>query len=423
MGGTFGGPVIKDKMQYFASYEYERQPSTIFSAPAALPGEAFTFPSKTIQKSVLARVDMELSAKDRLTMRASRWDWDNPFNLGGGGFPSTASVLAGMPPTSSAPGRASSATTKSSRFGSATTTSSSRKRPWADVVGTPQYDFPGLTIGAPYNLPSVEKQTIIEGRYDLNWHKDKHDLKFGGEYLSVDHSGYWHILKNGRFTMTSVPSNLSDLIPASAAFDPSQWNLPALSPYVLRFDQNFNQSGWLIDVPRPTVALWFGDNWRASDRLSINVGVRWDDDFGVFSPPNVPVTSIPINNGVQSGDFGYKTGMHDHRDIAPRVGFAYQVSPSLVIRGGSGIYYGLPFSNLTYSQQVFSETVTGSFTPAKSGLCAGRVAVHHQSNLRRHVGAVLLGSGGTTRAVAADHQSRLSESRTPGRAASASRSN
>ena len=65
MGGTFGGPVIKDKMQYFASYEYERQPSTIFSAPAALPGETFTFPSKTIQKSVLARVDTELSAKDR----------------------------------------------------------------------------------------------------------------------------------------------------------------------------------------------------------------------------------------------------------------------------------------------------------------------------------------------------------------------
>ncbi len=139
---------------------------------------------------------------------------------------------------------------------------------------------------------------------------------------------------------------------------------------MLRFDQNFNESGWQIDVPRPTVALWFGDNWRASNRLSINYGVRWDDDFGVFSPPNVPVTSIPINNGVQSGDFGYKTGMHDHRDVAPRVGFAYQAAPSLVIRGGSGLYYGLPFSNLTYSQQVFSETVTGSFTPARNGTCA-----------------------------------------------------
>src|SRR5262249_55824309 len=104
--------------------------------------------------------------------------------------------------------------------------------------------------------------------------------------------------------------------------------------------------------------------------LSINYGVRWDDDWGVFSPPNVPTTVIPISNGVTSGDFGYKTGMHDHRDFAPRAGFTYQVAPSLVVRGGSGIYYALPFSNLTYSQQVFSETVTGSFTPASSGLCA-----------------------------------------------------
>ena len=369
LGGTFGGPVVKDKMQYFASYEYERQPSTIFSAPAALPGETFTFPSKTIQKSVLARVDMEMSAKDRLTMRASRWDWDNPFNLGGGGFPSTASVLGRYATNVLGTWSRVISNNKVQQVRIGYDNFFFSQTPLADVVGTPQYDFPGLTIGAPYNLPSVEKQTIIEGRYDLNWHKDKHDLKVGAEYLSVDHSGYWHILKNGRFTMTSVPSNLTDLIPASAAFDPSKWNLAALSPYVLRFDQNFNQSGWLIDVPRPTVAVWFGDNWRASDRLSINVGVRWDDDFGVFSPPNVPVTSIAIDNGVQSGDFGYKTGMHDHRDVAPRVGFTYQVSPSLVVRGGSGVYYGLPFSNLTYSQQVFSETVTGSFTPTKSGLC------------------------------------------------------
>jgi hypothetical protein len=370
VGGTLGGPVIKNKMQYFASYEYERQPSTIFSAPAALPGETFTFPSKTIQTSVLARVDTELSARDRLTTRASRWDWDNPFNLGGGGFPSTASVLGRY---------ATNVLGTWSRVISDNKVQQVRigydnfffsQTPLAAVVGTPQYDFPGLTIGAPYNLPSVEKQTILEGRYDLNWHKDKHDLKIGGEYLHVDHSGYWHILKNGRFTMTSVPSNLADLIPASAAFEPSKWDLAALSPYVLRFDQNFNQSGWLIDVPRPTVALWFGDNWRAGDRLSINYGVRWDDDFGVFSPPNVPVTSIPIDNGVQSGDFGYKTGIYDHLNIAPRAGFAYQAAASLVIRGGSGIYYGLPFSNLTYSQQVFSETVTGSFTPAGNGLCA-----------------------------------------------------
>ncbi len=85
--------------------------------------------------------------------------------------------------------------------------------------------------------------------------------------------------------MTSVPSNLSSLIPADSPFDPSRWNIAALNPFVLRYDQNFNESGWLIDIPRPTMAVWFGDNWHVNNRLSVNYGVRWDDDLGVFSPP------------------------------------------------------------------------------------------------------------------------------------------
>ena len=94
-----------------------------------------------------------------------------------------------------------------------------------------------------------------------------------------------------------------------------------------RFDQNFHPGDWSIDVPRPTFAAWIGDTWRIGSQLTINYGIRWDDDWGVASPPNVVTNEILLNNnaaaaptnipGLAGTDFGYKTGIYDHRNVAP----------------------------------------------------------------------------------------------------------
>src|SRR5204862_6322679 len=92
IGGSLGGPIVKDKVHYFASYEYEREPGTISTTPQAFGAVTFELPYKNTQKSFLARVDDQLSVKDRLTIRGSRWDWENPFVLAAGGHPSNPSV-------------------------------------------------------------------------------------------------------------------------------------------------------------------------------------------------------------------------------------------------------------------------------------------------------------------------------------------
>jgi hypothetical protein len=375
IGGTFGGPIVKDKLHYFASYEYEREPGTIFSSPSTLPGQTFSVPYKNGQKSFLARVDDQLSTNNRLSIRGSRWDWSNPFVLGANGHPSAASV------------QTKSATNVLATWSHVMPNSNKVQElhigynnfdwtnaPEPSMVGTPEYDFPGLTIGAPYNYPQHPRQNNFESRYDLNWHKDKHDLKIGGEYLYVLHTGDWNIQTVGRYTMSSLPANLGTLVPASAALDPTQWNLSGLSSSVQRFDQNYSYTGWdnIIDSPRPTYAVWIGDTWRLNSQLTVNMGLRWDADPNTASAKNVKTNSILINPGLTTSDFGYsagtadygyKTGIHDWLDFAPRGGFTYNVGGKndLVIRGGSGLYFASPVSNVTFSPGVYSNLITATF--------------------------------------------------------------
>ena len=65
------------------------------------------------------------------------------------------------------------------------------------MLGTPEYRVPGLTFGAPYNYPQTLNQNNWTGRADLSLHKDKHDIKIGGEYIHVHNGGPWFIQRAG----------------------------------------------------------------------------------------------------------------------------------------------------------------------------------------------------------------------------------
>jgi len=375
IGGAFGGPIAKDRTHYFASYEYEREPGTIFTSPSTLPGQSYTIAYKNSQQSILARVDHQLSPNDRLTARGSRWDWENPFVLGAGGHPSNASVQTKNATNIGGIWSKVLSDTKVQevRVGYNNFAWTNNPQPGQDTV---EYDFVGLTIGKPYNFPQLFYQNNIETRYDLSWHTSKHDVKMGGEFIYVSNTGTWYIQQVGRMLFNSNPANLNALFPSP---EPATWNIAGIPASTVReFDQNFHAGDWTIDIPRPTWALWIGDNWRLTNDLTVNYGVRWDVDWGVASPPDVITNSIPLNNNAPAGldgmvgtDFGYKDNIRDNDNIAPRVGFTYNVGGKndLVIRGGTGLYYTTPVSNMTFSPQIYSQMVTAAFLPPASGNC------------------------------------------------------
>jgi hypothetical protein len=375
VGVTLGGPIVKDKVHFFGSYEYEREPGTLFSNPSSLPTEAFSIPYRNGQRSFLVRVDDQLSLNNRLSIRGSRWNWENPEVLTAGGHPSAASdqtkdatnVLGTWSRVMNGGSRI--LEIKGGYNGFHWTNA-----PQAVMMGTPEYRVPGLTFGAPYNYPQTLNQNNWTGRADFSLHKDKHDLKIGFEYIHVHNGGPWFIQRAGFFTFNSAPSNLAAVISQDNALNPSAWNLAPLNALARDYQVNFarNEDDWTIDVPRPTYAVWLGDNWRVRSNLTINAGIRWDADPNQASAPNIVTNNIMINSGIPASynhqltgvnDYGYKSGIRDWKNIAPRGGFTYNVGGNndLVIRGGSGLYFASPVSNVTFSPQFYSHLVAATF--------------------------------------------------------------
>lgn len=171
------------------------------------------------------------------------------------------------------------------------------------------------------------------------------------------------------------------------------------------------QSGSIANTTRNLwsqhyTAFYFQDDWRVNSRFTLNLGLRWDYErpvternnafFSHYDPTavNDTVTSYAAasyaslfttsstNTGVQliqnygaaPGNFSAKGAIHyagqngtsryvvNPRYIyfQPRIGFAYQLRPNLVIRGGAGRFVQPSF--ITGNQLGYSQTTTMSPT-------------------------------------------------------------
>ncbi len=369
-GVSIGGPVVRDRAHYFLTYEYEREPGTIVAQPAQLPSQSFTFPTRVVHNTLLGRYDHVFSSNDRLAVRVSGWNLDSPFELGSTAHPSEALSRTQNSATSQASWTRvlSDRTLQEVRVGF-------NKFDWDIALAfpslstTPQYVFPGLTVGGSRNYPQEFHERQFSGRYDLTLNRGRHDIKVGGEYLWWQDSGIRELVSRGEFIFDRRPPDLERRFPADTFDNPAAWDVSGLDSAVQRYDLNVGD--WSVDIPRPNWTLWVGDTWRASDRLTVNMGVRWDVDWGILDPPGMnstatynPVGGVAQNQtpfasdtiAIQAGDRIFRTGMRDLNNVAPRAGFAYNVRSDndLVIRGGTGLFFTSPMSNLAYGQQSFN---------------------------------------------------------------------
>lgn len=118
------------------------------------------------------------------------------------------------------------------------------------------------------------------------------------------------------------------------------------------------------DYQRRAYSLFAQDTWQLSQKLTVDIGVRWDYvtpvweelNHGAILDPNARVLNIPHYSGafptatqaqINKGIFTVNNNANkyfgvqpDHHDVGPRLGFSYLVTPATVFRAGYGLYYG-----------------------------------------------------------------------------------
>jgi Carboxypeptidase regulatory-like domain/TonB dependent receptor/TonB-dependent Receptor Plug Domain len=203
------------------------------------------------------------------------------------------------------------------------------------------FDIIGPNVGA-YNRGDQTLREVV------TWIKGRHELTFGGEMFRVVAPISNQYLQGGSFEFGGgfTGNNLADFMLGDVSI--------------------FNQGGGIYaNVTGYNLAAFIQDNWRATPRLTLSGGLRWQpllpytdshNRLPCFEPgkqstrfPNAPLGLL------FAGDPGCPNGTF-YRSLdtfAPRVGFAYRLTDDgkTSLRGGAG-YYFQPPETLAYQDDA-----------------------------------------------------------------------
>jgi hypothetical protein len=345
-GGTLGGSIKKDKIWYFGSYEGEHQPNT-FTATPIITGVLFSHPTLLQINEYLGRVDYQLNEKNHIFVRGDAFTYSSSYD-GSTTDPSSASSDARKSYGYVADWNRSINDKLINDFHAGF---HYFKTTFLEVFDTPvlQLPNPTITLGSPYNRPETFTQPTQEYRDDLFWLKGKHSFKVGGEFLYLVNNGYFgqNIRGSIACTGTSATPPYATFFPKGTT-DSSTWNYAAIQAFcpTITYVQGFGN--FTIHIPRKIIGVWAQDDWKILPRLTVNLGVRYDNDIGAF------LNNLRFNNGLLTPN------TNPNLNFAPRLGFSYDPwgDGKTSIRGGAGLYFADINANPTIDDQLFNGVTT-----------------------------------------------------------------
>lgn len=202
------------------------------------------------------------------------------------------------------------------------------------VPTLPEFNFNIYQLGSTSEAYTHVINEDIEADESLSWTHGKHNLQIGGSYLRLQYQNIAQYPGSIGFSTTFTGDAFADSLVGLAD--------------TLSVANTENQAGIENEM-----FVYAQDDWRATPRLTLNLGLRYELPFVWYQPQKQSDTFIP---GYQSkvfpsapaglayvGDQGVPPGLvnTDFDGVAPRLGFTYGLNGSgkTVMRGGFGIFF------------------------------------------------------------------------------------
>lgn len=323
---SLGGPLKKDKLWYFNSFEYRKQDSILLTTernPVQMSITNAFGPVKLRDALFLSRVDFQAGPNDRLGFRYAFEDSKdggsglNPFSTGSFANSQVAfnvynSVVFNYVHIFSGKFLNDLLIQENNFKGDVNT-----------VSPTTQLSFPSVTDGGNFGIPQGVRQNRVQFRDNVSLELGKHSLKLGGEYFNVKGT------QKPGFLIYGAIFFAEDFASQDRNGDGKIDDRDLLSLFA--FKSTANSIIDIKDVGNNYFSLYAQDSWKVNRRLTINAGLRYEIDTNQF-------------NNNRGNEFAAVQGRRpsvDYKKFSPRVGINFDPfgDGKTSIHAGYGIYY------------------------------------------------------------------------------------
>jgi hypothetical protein len=291
-GGTFGGPIIKNRTFFFVSYEQVRSGVPLTLTPG---GRTVTLTQPTKELLTSAKIDHQLTKNNTLSAR-----WNSQRDL-------QDNLLVQIAPIATQESLVSSVVHDTGLNISDTWTIGSNMINEARFFfhrylsqtpvksESPGQQGPGFYHGAAFCCP----QGALDKRYEVidnfTMTRGAHTFKFG---TSISHAPYFSLFtqfNKGLYRYNSPEPNIGPASSLTIGIGPAQ-----------------------VNATDNIYGFYAQDSWKFRSNITLNLGVRYDVEVGAFVGG-----TIKNGSGCFQGNGIIPACSSDHNNIQPRVGIAW----------------------------------------------------------------------------------------------------